>query len=153
MEFVYGLLASNVPFPVEMKMRPPGLDPVGLPESAARPAPLIQIPAPIPFAVAHQTLVCLQVDALYAKIQPCHGPLSPCAPNATYKMPSRSSKPARWFSHLGSQSSVPPELPFPFPATRPDKATGPPNFSLPVVTSRACSRCTYVPLSFVFPTT
>src|SRR5271155_1823652 len=142
MVLVYGVLASKVPFPVAMKRRPPGLVPLGLSESAASPEPDIQIPAPIPLPDALQTLVCFSVDALYAKIQPCHGPLSPCDANGRYKMPFSSNRPARLFSHLGSQFSTPPELPLPFPDTVPDSATGPPNFSLPVVISRACSRCT-----------
>src|ERR1035441_4122473 len=55
-------------------------------------------------------------------------------------MPFRRRRLVRLFCHWESQLRVPPELPFPFPGTDADKVTGPPNFSLPVVISRACKR-------------
>ncbi len=39
--------------------------------------------------------------------------------------------------HLGSNASMPPELPVPVPGTEADKTVGPPNFSAPVVISSA----------------
>jgi len=70
-----------------------------------------------------------------------------------YTMPFTSSSAGLWFSHIGSNVSCPLTLPFPVPATVAVITTGPPNFSLPVVTSRAWSRCTAFPPSWVLLTT
>src|SRR5580704_5917119 len=118
--------------------------PNGLPAgtSAANPAPDIHTPEPMPFGDKQKALVCASVFALYAKIQPCHGPLSPCAANARYTIPFNSSKDGRLFSHFGSNVNLPPVLPSPVPLTvAVNGSVGPPNFSWPVVISSACSLC------------
>src|SRR5271154_3664763 len=140
MLLLYGVVASYEPFRVAINIRPYGLF-TGSITSAASPEPDIQTPDPAPFGEVQYALVCVNVLALYARIHPCHGPLSPWAANPMYRIPFNNSMPGRWFSHFGSQFSTPPELPFPVPETLPANATGPPNFSCPVVISSACNLC------------
>src|SRR5580698_11145942 len=105
------------------------------------------MPEPDPLGDVQKAPVCRSVAALYPSTQPCHGPLSPCDANPIQTIPFNSNSAGRWFSQRGSKVRVPPELPLPDPVTEAVITTGPPNFSAPLVTSNACSRCTALPPS------
>src|SRR6266478_7640573 len=106
-------------------------------ESAASPAPLIQIAPSVPFGVTFSTLDIANVDALKPMIQPLYGSMSQCEAQAVYTTPFRSRRLARSLYWPGSKTTFDPVLFGPVPGYVAWMVAGPPNNSAPVATSSA----------------
>jgi len=136
MVLLYGVVALNEPLPVAMNMRPNG----ALTESITSAEKTCAGHPDARAGTARSRAVngALRERAGVYKRESSHAK-GRCrrANRSRCRHAVKRSRPGRLFSHLGSQVRTEFRLPLPVPETEPESATGPPNFSAPVVMSSA----------------
>src|SRR5206468_9880905 len=100
--------------------------------SAARPAPLFQNEASLPFGVTFNTLTCASVFSSYETIHPVYGWMSQCDDQLVYTTPLSSSSAGRSLYILASNITDVPLLFAPVPGKLASTSFGPVNCSAPV---------------------